>query len=61
AELITRKPLFPGKGEVEQLTKIFEILGAPNEQRWAGYSELPGAQKLRFKLGPLNKLRNLFP
>jgi len=61
AELITRKPLFPGKGEVDQLTKIFEVLGAPNDQRWPGYGELPGAKKLKFKLGPLNKLRNLFP
>ena len=31
AELIMRKPLFPGQYEVDQLGKIFEVLGTPTE------------------------------
>jgi cyclin-dependent kinase 6 len=34
AELITRKPLFPGQYEVDQLGKIFEVLGTPTEADW---------------------------
>ena len=29
AELLGRKPLFPGKNFVHQLTLIFDVLGAP--------------------------------
>merc|ERR1719458_1040591 len=34
AELFTRKPLFPGQYEVEQLGKIFEVIGTPVEADW---------------------------
>lgn len=31
-ELITKKPLFPGKDEVDQVNKINNILGTPNPE-----------------------------
>merc|ERR1712062_19029 len=34
AELYTRKPLFPGQYEVDQLGKIFEVIGTPVEAEW---------------------------
>ena len=34
AELHTRKPLFPGTSEVDQLSKIFKILGSPPIDQW---------------------------
>ena len=34
AELFLRKPLFPGQYEMDQLTKIFDIVGTPNERDW---------------------------
>ena len=34
AELFTRKPLFKGNSENEQLCKIFEIIGSPLESEW---------------------------
>jgi serine/threonine protein kinase len=34
AELFTRKPLFPGQYEVDQLGQIFSILGTPSEADW---------------------------
>jgi serine/threonine protein kinase len=40
-EMITGKPLFPGDSEIDQLYKIFKILGTPNEQMWPGVSALP--------------------
>jgi len=34
AELITKTPLFPGKNEIEQLSRIFEVLGTPSDEEW---------------------------
>jgi hypothetical protein len=41
AELLMYKPLFPGNEEMEQLERIFSVLGAPNERIWRGLSLLP--------------------
>jgi len=34
-------PLFPGDSEIDQIFKIFRILGTPNEEIWPGVSGLP--------------------
>lgn len=34
AELHMRRPLFPGTSEVDQLSKIFKILGSPSIDEW---------------------------
>ncbi|KAL1676420.1 kinase-like domain-containing protein [Schizophyllum commune] len=34
-------PLFPGDSEIDQIFKIFRILGTPNEDIWPGVSQLP--------------------
>ncbi|XP_043705965.1 cyclin-dependent kinase G-2 isoform X2 [Telopea speciosissima] len=44
AELLAKEPLFPGKAEVDQLDKIFKMLGTPNEAIWPGFSKLPGVK-----------------
>ncbi|KAK4408355.1 Cyclin-dependent kinase C-2 [Sesamum angolense] len=41
AELLNGKPIFPGKDEPEQLNKIFDICGTPNEEIWPGVSKIP--------------------
>ncbi|TVU29382.1 hypothetical protein EJB05_20946 [Eragrostis curvula] len=60
AELLTKKSLFDGKSEIDQLDKIFRMLGAPNDEIWPGYSKLPGA-KAKFVKQPRNRLREKFP
>lgn len=40
AELLYGKPIFPGKDEAEQITKIFELCGVPDESNWPGVSKL---------------------
>lgn len=40
-ELLTKKVLFPGDSEIDQLFKIFQVLGTPNESQWNGISKLP--------------------
>ncbi|GAU95667.1 hypothetical protein RvY_07250 [Ramazzottius varieornatus] len=61
AELLTLKPLFPGKSEIEQITKIFKELGNPSEANWPGFSELPLVKKTTFLEYPYNVLRKRFP
>lgn len=41
AELLTGKPMFPGKDEADQLERIFGVLGFPNEQTMPGCTKLP--------------------
>ncbi|KAK0238958.1 kinase-like domain-containing protein [Armillaria borealis] len=35
------QPLFPGDSEIDQIFKIFRILGTPTEDMWPGVSALP--------------------
>jgi serine/threonine protein kinase len=41
AEMATGRPFMAGDCEIDQLFKIFQMLGTPNEQIWPGISELP--------------------
>ena len=40
AEMCTKRPLFPGDSEVDELFRIFRVLGTPNEQVWPGVTTL---------------------
>lgn len=40
AELFLRKPLFPGQYEIDQLAKIFGVLGTPTEAEWPANSSV---------------------
>lgn len=44
AELLTFKPIFCGETEIEQVKKIFSILGTPSEATWDGFHDLPFAK-----------------
>ncbi|TGZ56404.1 Cell division protein kinase 2 [Temnothorax longispinosus] len=41
AEMATRRALFPGDSEIDQLFRIFRMLGTPDETIWPGVSQLP--------------------
>jgi cyclin-dependent kinase len=41
AEMATRKPLFPGDSEIDEIFKIFKLLGTPTEQEWPGVTSFP--------------------
>lgn len=43
AEMMARKPLFPGKDEAEQLDLILHVVGTPTERTWTGWRKLPQA------------------
>mmetsp|Transcript_3050 Transcript_3050/g.7271 ORF Transcript_3050/g.7271 Transcript_3050/m.7271 type:complete len:293 (+) Transcript_3050:124-1002(+) len=41
AEMATGRPLFPGDSEIDELFRIFRLLGTPTEASWPGVSTLP--------------------
>ncbi|KAJ1835864.1 Cyclin-dependent kinase catalytic subunit [Coemansia sp. RSA 2711] len=41
AEMVQRKPLFPGDSEIDEIFKIFRILGTPTEEIWPDVTSLP--------------------
>ncbi|CAG11763.1 unnamed protein product [Tetraodon nigroviridis] len=41
AEMVTRRALFPGDSEIDQLFRIFRTLGTPDETVWPGVTSLP--------------------
>ncbi len=45
-ELLTKDPLFQGKNEVDQLSKIFASLGTPTKDSWPDFRSLPNAKAL---------------
>jgi len=61
AELLSGKPLFPGKSEPDQIHKIFSLLGQPNERCWPGFAQLPHAAKIAPVNNYYNLLANAYP
>lgn len=40
AEMVMKKPLFPGDSEIDELFRIFRLRGTPNEEIWPGVTTL---------------------
>ena len=34
AELMCRRPLFPGTSDVDQVARIFQVMGTPTDENW---------------------------
>jgi cell division cycle 2-like protein len=51
-ELLRSCVLFAGANEVDQVEKIFSILGTPNENTWKNFRELPGTQNQSYRNYP---------
>lgn len=41
AEMVMQKPLFPGDSEIDELFRVFRVLGTPNESIWTGVTQFP--------------------
>lgn len=57
-EMITKKVLFPGDSEIDQLFKIFQVLGTPTSEQWANITTFPH-YKPDFPRFPRKKLEKL--
>ncbi|KAH0456155.1 hypothetical protein IEQ34_014062 [Dendrobium chrysotoxum] len=60
AEMVNQRPLFPGDSEIDELFKIFRILGTPTEETWPGVSSLPDF-KSAFPKWPSKDLATVVP
>lgn len=61
AEMVTGKPLFTGKNDADQLTKIFKIKGTPNENYASALKDFPewGANEGNFENYPEQDIKNI--
>jgi serine/threonine protein kinase len=48
AELLTGRPVFAGRNVIDQLSKIFDVLGTPTKDTWPDASLTPDYSKLAF-------------
>ncbi|KAG7342931.1 serine/threonine protein kinase [Nitzschia inconspicua] len=65
-ELIQQEAMMQGQGELDQIDKIFSMLGAPDESSWPEFSSLPSAKIFRWRSASSSAastqgLRQLFP
>ncbi|KAL8134008.1 cyclin-dependent kinase C-1-like [Apium graveolens] len=60
AELLQGKPVLPGKAEPEQLNKIFELCGTPDESNWPGVSRTPWYSKFKPARPMKRRVREMF-
>ncbi len=58
AELFLRKPLFPGQYEMDQLQKVFDVVGTPTEEDWP---ERAAVARSNFKARPRRSWRDIVP
>ena len=58
AELFLRKPLFPGGYEMDQLSKIFDVIGTPGEEEWP---ESAALTRTNFKSCPAKTWNEIVP
>eukprot|EP00761_Pharyngomonas_kirbyi_P005574 gb/GECH01005579.1/.p1 GENE.gb/GECH01005579.1/~~gb/GECH01005579.1/.p1 ORF type:complete len:296 (+),score=66.61 gb/GECH01005579.1/:1-888(+) len=64
AEMVSGRPLFPGKSESDELLRIFKIMGTPSSDDWPEMHNLPHARMLQDRNFQVNypgiDLRQLF-
>jgi len=49
-----RRPLFAGDSEIDQIFKIFQVLGTPTESMWNGVTSLPDFKQTFPKWKPIS-------
>ncbi|GJN91357.1 hypothetical protein Rhopal_004378-T1 [Rhodotorula paludigena] len=60
-ELILREPLLPGRGEIDQVNKIFKLLGRPTDELWPNFRKLPNAKSFNVEAAqPFSTLSRTF-
>jgi len=64
-ELIKQETIMQGQGELDQIDKIFSLLGAPSEVTWPDFTKLPNAKIFRWRSSSnqenLERLERVFP
>ena len=53
AEMVSCRPIFPGDSEIDELFRIFRVLGTPDDNSWPGIHKLPNYKSVFPKWHPL--------
>ncbi|CAD26495.1 CDK2-LIKE CELL CYCLE PROTEIN KINASE [Encephalitozoon cuniculi GB-M1] len=59
AEVVLMRPFFPGDSEIDQLFRIFKVLGTPNNSRWSNVENFPN-YKVEFPVWDPVDLKTIF-
>ncbi|KAF3931962.1 hypothetical protein ABW20_dc0101981 [Dactylellina cionopaga] len=49
-EILKQTPLCPGENEIEQLNKIAQLLGVPNDRIWPKIHTMPGYHQMKYRI-----------
>jgi cell division cycle 2-like protein len=60
-ELLKKEAMMQGQGEIDQMDKIFKMVGSPNDENWPDFTSLPNATILRWKNKGPPKIFSTFP
>ncbi|CAI4228142.1 unnamed protein product [Auanema sp. JU1783] len=60
AELLLGRPFLPGKGDIDQIEKIIQLLGTPTTKIWPELEDMPDLQNFSLRSQPYNKLKTVF-
>lgn len=60
-ELLKKKALMEGQGELDQINKIIDLVGAPTETNWPDFQSLPNAKMFRWRSKGPPTLSTTFP
>jgi len=59
-ELLVKDAILQGKGELDQIQKIFTLMGTPTDESWPDFSSLPNAGTFKWKSRDRNELGRRF-
>ncbi|TFK41515.1 kinase-like domain-containing protein [Crucibulum laeve] len=60
-EMFTRRPILPGTSDLDQLEKIWQLCGSPNQHTWPNHDRLPGCEGVkRYNNGYPRKVKAVY-
>ncbi|EGC35136.1 hypothetical protein DICPUDRAFT_18522, partial [Dictyostelium purpureum] len=60
-ELCIGRPLIAGSNDIDQITRMFRLLGSPNDSIWPDYSNIPNAKLLNIPYQPYSNIKERVP
>ncbi|KAG6857099.1 hypothetical protein H0H87_009660 [Tephrocybe sp. NHM501043] len=60
-EMFTKRPILPGNSDLDQLEKIWQLCGTPNQLSWPNFDALPGCDGVkRFTLAHPRRVKQAY-
>ncbi|KAI9511619.1 Pkinase-domain-containing protein [Russula earlei] len=59
-EMFLRHPILPGNSDLDQLEKIWQMCGTPNQHTWPNFDTLPGCEGVRHHNQHPKRLKSVF-